>query len=93
MAARDPKLRKLISSIGADVKWSQTSDRPAATAAARKAFHDQFERQVDPAGTLDPVERARRAQNAMRAHFSRLALKSAQARRARKATRPESRSA
>jgi len=42
---------------------------------------DKFERQVDPDGTLDPAERALRAASARKAHFSRLALKSAQARR------------
>jgi hypothetical protein len=44
----------------------------------------RFEKQVDPDGTLDPVERARRADQAMRAHMARLALKSAQARRRRR---------
>lgn len=40
-----------------------------------------WERQVDPDGVLDPQERARRAGHAKKAHFARLALKSAQARR------------
>ncbi|WP_245612650.1 hypothetical protein [Actinotalea ferrariae] len=41
----------------------------------------KFERQVDPEGTLAPDERARRAEHARKAHFARLALKSARARR------------
>jgi hypothetical protein len=44
---------------------------------------DKFERQVDPSGTLTPAERAKRAAHARKAHFKRLALKSAQARRRR----------
>ncbi|VEG42719.1 Uncharacterised protein [Mycolicibacterium flavescens] len=42
---------------------------------------DQFEREVDPEGVLTPTERAQRAEHARKAHFKRLALKSAQARR------------
>jgi hypothetical protein len=44
---------------------------------------DKFEQQVDPAGELTPAERAKRAKNLRAAHFKRLALKSAQARRRR----------
>jgi hypothetical protein len=43
------------------------------------------ERQVDPDGVLDPVERARRAEHARRAYFTDLALRSAKARAIRKA--------
>jgi hypothetical protein len=42
---------------------------------------DRFERQVDPDGELPPAERARRAGHARKAYFTRLALRSAQARR------------
>lgn len=51
------------------------------TEPARKAFLGRFEKQVDPDGTLDPKERARRAEHARKAYFARLALKSAKARR------------
>jgi hypothetical protein len=40
---------------------------------------DRFERQVDLDGTLDPRERALRAEQARKAHMTRMALKSAQA--------------
>jgi hypothetical protein len=43
----------------------------------------RYEREVDPDGVLDPAVRARRAEYAMRAHMSRLALRSVQARRQR----------
>jgi hypothetical protein len=42
----------------------------------------KFERQVDPEGVLPPAERAKQAENARRAHYQRMALKSVQARRA-----------
>ena len=53
-------------------------------APARKGFLAKFEHEVDPDGVLDPAERTRRAHAAMRAHMSRLAMKSSQARAARK---------
>jgi len=43
----------------------------------------KFEREVDPEGLLLPAERARRAENARKAHFQRMALKSVRARRRR----------
>ena len=42
---------------------------------------DRFEREVDPNGELTPQERAKRAEHARKAYFTRLSLKSAQARR------------
>lgn len=53
----------------------------AATAKARQTLLARFEHEVDPDGILDPAERARRAAYKRTAHFQRLALKSAQARR------------
>jgi hypothetical protein len=67
--------------MAAHTSWAQTDDRSARTAPARKAALDRFEHQVDPDGRLNPTERARRADSAMRAHMTRLALRSAQARR------------
>lgn len=75
--------RSMAASIAANERWANTDDRSAATRAGREAFLARFERQVDPDGTLSPAERTRRAENARRAHFARLALKSSQARRAR----------
>lgn len=81
MPAVNPTERALISRIAAHSKWADTTDRSAATAPARQAFIERFERQVDPDGTLDPRERAVRAEHARKAHYTRLALKSAQSRR------------
>jgi hypothetical protein len=60
------------------------------TANGRAAFLARFEREVDPAGELDPSERRRRAEQARRAYFIRLSLAALQARRARRAARPGS---
>ena len=60
-------------------------DARQTTAPARAAFLDRFDRMVDPEGTLPEAERQRRAAAARKAYFTRLALLSAQARRARAA--------
>jgi hypothetical protein len=57
-----------------------TRDPRETTRAARAAFASKFEREVDPDRTLDPTERQRRATAARKAHFTRLALRSAQVR-------------
>jgi len=56
------------------------------TAAARAAFLDRFEREVDPDGKLGIEERQRRAEAARKVYFTRMALRSAQARRERSST-------
>lgn len=76
-----PQERSLHGRLAAAEKWAQTADRSAATTAARAAADNRFERQVDPDGLLDPAERARRAEYAKKAHYLRMALKSAQSRR------------
>lgn len=77
---RSPAEISLHGKLAALSRWSR-EDAVAGTAAARKASLDRFERQVDPDGQLDPVERAKRAERARKAYFTGLALKSAQARR------------
>ena len=79
-----PSERVLRARLAAHTRWAQETDRQAATAKARAAFLDRFDREVDPDGTLDPAERKRRAANARKAYYTGLALKSAQARRKRK---------
>lgn len=74
------KFSSANASIAANTRWAHEPDRTAATAAARTALADRFERDVDPDGVLDPAERAKRARNAKRAFYQSLALKSAKAR-------------
>jgi hypothetical protein len=54
------------------------------TRAARAAFMGRFERQVDPDLKLAEPERRWRADAARKAHFIKLALKSAEVRRRRR---------
>lgn len=67
------------------VRHSRTDGRDA-TAAANAGKLGRYMRQVDPDNMLDEPERARRAELALRADMQRLALRSAEKRRARKAT-------
>jgi hypothetical protein len=76
--SRDASLR---GRIAANERWARTDDRAAATAPARSGFDARFEAEIDPDGTLDPAERARRVASKRRAYFARLALLSAQSRR------------
>ena len=66
----------MLGRIGAHTSWANTIDRTARTAPARAALEQKF---LDLAEG-DPV----RANHLRKAHFQRLALKSAQARRAKK---------
>jgi hypothetical protein len=75
--------RSVYGRIGAYSLWAKCTDPSAQTASARKAFLNRFEREVDPDGLLSTPERARRAEYARKAYFHRLALRSAQARRAK----------
>jgi hypothetical protein len=75
--------RTLIATLAAHESWAATADASARTAPARAALVAKFERNVDPDGVLNPAERARRAESARKAHYTRLALLSAQARRAK----------
>lgn len=73
--------------IGAHRRWAMTEDRSAATQAARDGLMRKFEDEVDPDRVLAPEERAKRAESARRAHYTRLAMKSSSARKARAAGR------
>lgn len=66
----------VLGRIGAHTSWANTKDRTARTAPARAALEQRFLDQADG----DPV----RAAHLRKAYYQRLALKSAQARRARK---------
>ncbi len=73
MPADSPAERSLVAAIAAHESWARTANRTARTAPARAALDRKF---LDAAGG-DPV----RAAHLRSAHFKRLALKSAQARR------------
>lgn len=68
--------RSIAGKIGAQISWANTRDRAARTAPARAALEQRFLDQADG----DPV----RAAHLRKAYFQRLALKSAQVRRAKK---------
>lgn len=71
--ATTPAERQMAARIAAHESWANTPNRTARTAKARAALDTKFLEQADG----DPV----RAEHLRKAHFQRLALKSAQARR------------
>lgn len=75
-----PEQRSLRARIGA-YSLHATHDPKVTSAPGRAAFLARFEREVDPDGVLPEPERQRRAQLALKAHMSKLALASAKARR------------
>lgn len=80
--------RALICRLAAHERWADlgTAERQNATAPARQAFEDRFLNAArERYGDLPADELARRAANIRSAYFARLALKSVEARRARKA--------
>lgn len=84
--ALSPAERTLRARVAAYSLHSQvnSSEHMKAAQAASPGQLGYWERQVDPDGVLDDVERRRRADCARRAHMAKLALASSQARRARK---------
>jgi hypothetical protein len=78
-----PGERVLRARTAAHTKHAKHDPR-AAMDKARAVFLAKFERQVDPDGLLLPAERQRRAEQLRSAHFARLALASAKARRSRR---------
>ncbi|WP_082123020.1 hypothetical protein [Mycobacterium nebraskense] len=81
-----PEQRSQRASFASHTSWARTDDRSARTAPARAASMGRFEREVDPGGVLTPDERAKRAENARRAYFQRLAYLSSRARQRRTPT-------
>lgn len=80
MAEKDP-IRSMTAKLAAHESWARTPNRSARTAKARAALQAKFDREVDPDSTLPLAERARRAEHARKAYYTRLALKSAKSRR------------
>ena len=72
--------RELSARLAAHSLHAQVDSREH-TEPARVAFMARFDDEVDPDRTLPETERVRRAEQAKKAYFTRLALRSAQARR------------
>ena len=85
-------LRSLRARIAVNTSWALTDDRRARTApatAASPAALSYWEKRVDPDGRMDERTRAQAAENARKAHYQRMALKSVQSRRRRRAAQEE----
>lgn len=78
-----PVDRSLIARIAAHERWSLTLDRTSATAPARAGLRRKFAIEIDPDGTLDPIELEARVDQRMHAHMLRMSLAAKKARQAR----------
>lgn len=76
-----PTERSMRARIASYRSWANTSDPSARTRPGRDAFLARFEREVDPDDLLPIDERRRRALAARRAYMTKLAYRSARARR------------
>ncbi|WP_137147411.1 hypothetical protein [Mycolicibacterium sp. CR10] len=70
-----PSQHAANSRLGAHTSWGRTKDRTARTAPAREAFYRKFLAEAEG----DPL----RAESLRKAHYQRLAIKSARARQRR----------
>jgi hypothetical protein len=82
-----PAHRSLVGKVAANTRWAQTTkdERRAATAPATEGRRRSWERKADPEGRMTPEELADAVERLKKAHYSRMALASAQARSSRKA--------
>lgn len=68
--------RSLRARIAAQTRWSRATsdDRRRQGETAQAGLLEKFARDIDPDGELDPVDRYKRAKNALAAHMTRLAF-------------------
>ena len=71
---------QLGAQIAAHDSWARTVNRSARTAPARRAMMERFEKLVDPNGEFPENVRQQMAESARKAHYRRMALKSAKVR-------------
>lgn len=86
MEPLNPEQRSLRARIAVQTSWANTLDPTSRTAKARAAADGRFERQareMHPTATDEQIDRI--AGHLKSAHFSRMALASARARRAKSA--------
>lgn len=79
MADRD---KALVGKLASHIRWGNTADRTAATEPMRRAFREQFvdkARELHPDATEDQILAA--AESLRKAHYARMARRSAEVRR------------
>lgn len=82
MPARSHAERVMIAKLATHERWRNVADRTAETGKLRAGLEAKFLREV-PEHITDPEARRKAAESARKAFYAKLALRSAQARRAR----------
>lgn len=67
--------------IAVHESWARTTDRAARSRPGYDGLLAKFEREVDPDGVMDPETLAKAVESKRKAHYKRLGLASAAARR------------
>jgi hypothetical protein len=80
-----PASRRVSAQIAALTRWAHERDAATALRPAREGFLAKLEREVDPNGEMRPEERRAGAERLRAAHMKRIAAKSADARRRKRA--------
>jgi hypothetical protein len=77
--------RKVAAQIAALTRWAHERNPATALHPAREGFLAKLEREVDPNGEMRPEERRAGAERLRAAHMKRIAVKSAEARKLKRA--------
>lgn len=85
MSDLSPAERRLRKQIAANTRWAYAQNRTVETAPARAAAEARFEKLVDPDGRMSPAARKVAAASARTLFYQRIAAKSAESRRKRRA--------
>src|SRR5271154_6980552 len=78
-----PQQRKLRASKAGLTGWDNTVDRSARARHANAGLIAKWEREIDPDGTMDRQELARRVKTKQKLHMADMSWKAVQARRAK----------
>jgi hypothetical protein len=75
--------------MAAHIGWAGCEDRRERTRPGLDAINRRYEDEVDPERKLSQRERQKRAENAKKAHMARISLLGIQARREKRAKKPD----
>lgn len=76
-----PEQRALRARLASHTGWANTPNRRARTKPGSDALMAKIAAEVDPEGRMSPADREKAIKNAVSAHFSRLAMQAAAARK------------
>ena len=79
-----PGQRALRARLASHESWARTPNRRARARPGFDGLRARLAAEVDPGGRMSPADRAKAIENAVSAHFSRLAMRAVAAKKAAK---------